>query len=282
MKLINIPVLCALPRLFDKAVVLLTAEPEPTLDTDTASILRAENERLIQALVDKEEIISDILNPPVTEVTNNVEDKWDGTLSDIPPTIKITTDFATPTLNEVLEEMADLSALKEKTDDTEKQAAIEIYKEVMEEDTIDDQAKLDRIATLDAKVEKRLNKNVAVLNDKMKGTMTTTKKKKKRRTAAVCTVPFTFAHWDRTNFRAKQRLAWNKTVPKRQQHTLTAMYIGLNKEFNMTYSGDFYSNIIRPSNTWYKARSTCKPNDGLKFPTQKISDFKDLPHFYGE
>ncbi len=271
MKLINIPVLCALPRLYEKAVDLLTAEPEESPDSNTVAILRGEifklNEKLDKRKRIKKEVVEEI---PVTKV------------ADINEVYTTQSPNLQETVNKIAKEL-DIKRQDQLDAMSQRRKDIKKMDEILAASDREELEKQQRIKDLDDKVNKRLKKNVEVLNDKMPGTMTTIEKKKKarRKPYTQCMVKFTVAHWDQTQFRYKQLLAWNKANPDKKR-TKTAWHAAMNREFGMTYSGDFYNNVIDKKALWHKARRKCHPANGIKFDksVKIVTDFADMHKLY--
>ena len=269
MKLINIPGLCAIPKLYDQVVALFTPEmsdEDLQIQIDLAAIeadvrdLQKANEKVTIEIELPDDLINDLAKQASKEAKEEkienqldeedslwIHEKWDFTPTPgvIPDEPKYTPPkFADPVQHKVATMVGE--------------------------------------GELDDRLSNSVGINFASRPNSIKTTPVVAPKKP--RTNDMST--FSTAEWDLITFRDKQRIVWNQTHPNKRKRTRQAMVKALQQEIGTKKGYTNFSNILVTDSIHHTPRSAFDdPEDGHTYDTGAavhVTDFKDIKKLYEE
>jgi len=269
MKLINIPGLCAIPRIFDAAKDLFTAEEDETPKVVfTADDFNAALKGRTKALNELIEIQEKELQKATEQVTIEI---------DIP--------------EDVINDLAKIAAEQDK-EDSKNLEDTWVYEKPVQQYTPPKfiEPTPPKVATTigGGTVDERLAKALALQQATTPNGITTTaiKKRKKAKYKKKDMSEITTAEWDCIHFRDQQRIAWNLANPNSPKRTRIAMYDAFNVEFGMCKGHTIYNNILVTTSKQHRTRdSYSNPKDGRNYigsGITHVNQFKDIKDLYEE
>ena len=285
MKLINIPGLCAIPRIYDAAVNLLTAEKEDTSKQDMQIAALKEQVSTLLKGIDKTPTTETLPNPEpdpkaMDKLLRDLEENYNS-----PVERRKNSPIEKETINtDWVYKGTDPNLVKPvkpifKTP-TKPQAPSKIGK-----------------GTLEQRLAKSMNLNREIMPNSTKESTKKIEKddrpaidalgrKKRKKNYTIDRTPFTKAEWDQTHFRDTQRKTWNALHPGGPVRTKEAMYPLLNAEFQMNKSRTFYSTVLIAGRDSHKSRDMC-PDAPVERKyhsdaAQYVTNFADIKKLYEE
>ena len=273
MKLINIPGLCAIPKLYDQVVDLFTPEPseeELALQAELAALTVTvkEFEKANEKVTIKVDLPEDVINDLAKQASNNTRaEKHEAQLDEEDSNWINETWSFTPAADVATEEPK--------------------YQPPKFADPVQH-----KVSTMvgDGDIDDRLNKSIGINLASRPNSIKTTPVKAKRKTAKKPRKNdmsiLTTADWDLIRLRDKQRIVWNQMHPDQPKRTRQALVKSLQKEIGTNKGYTNFSNIMVTTSKHHTPRSDFPDReDGFVYDTGEavhVTDFKDIKKLYEE